>query len=68
MSKIIASLVLLSTLSSVATPAFALGGCGVNGHRDQWNNCVFGGQRQDYCLSTKGHYRVRMPNGIYRCL
>lgn len=53
--------------ASVTTPAFALGGCGPNGHRNYYGRCVFGGQRQDYCLRRTGHPAVRMPNGTLRC-
>ncbi len=60
--------VLVSSVLSAATPAFALGGCGANGHRDAWGHCVFGGQNQDYCLRTTGHPATRMPNGELRCL
>ena len=37
-------------------------------HRDQWGNCVLGGQNQDYCLATKGRPATRMPNGTWRCI
>ena len=43
--------VLSAVLASAATPAFALGGCGPNGHRNWYGRCVFGGQNQDWCLS-----------------
>jgi hypothetical protein len=56
-----------AALSSMATPAFALGGCGPNGHRNAWGYCVFGGQNQDWCLRTTGHPATRMPNGTLRC-
>jgi hypothetical protein len=72
MKKIVNALlgvVLLSAvLSSVTTPAFALGGCGPNRHRDVWGRCVFGGQNQDWCLRKTGHPATRMPNGTLRCL
>ena len=61
-------LVLATAISSVATPALALGGCGPNRHRDGWGNCVFGGQNQDYCLRKTGHTATRMPDGTLRCL
>ena len=35
-----------ATLSSAA-PAFALGGCGMNGHRNAYGRCVWGGQNQN---------------------
>ena len=60
--------VLSSALSSVATPALALGGCGANANRDAWGHCVFGGQNQNYCLRTTGHPATRMPDGTMRCL
>jgi hypothetical protein len=55
-------------ISSVATPALALGGCGPNGHRNGWGHCVFGGQNQDWCLRKTGHTATRMPDGTLRCL
>jgi hypothetical protein len=58
---------LSAALWSPATPAFALGGCGPNGHRDGWGQCVFGGQNQAWCLRTTGHPAVRMPDGTLRC-
>ena len=60
--------ILSTAIASMSTPASALGGCGKNGHRDQWGNCVFGGQNQDYCLATKGRPATRMPNGTWRCI
>jgi hypothetical protein len=60
--------ILCTALSSVATPALALGGCGPNGHRDAWGHCVFGGQNQDWCIRKTGHPATRMPNGTMRCL
>ena len=59
--------VLVATMSSLATPAFALGGCGPNGHRNAWGQCVFGGQNQAWCLRTTGHVATRMPDGTLRC-
>ncbi|TNC10407.1 hypothetical protein FF100_22295 [Methylobacterium terricola] len=59
----------LSTVASMMpTPASALGGCGPNGHRNYRGQCVFGGQRQNWCLRTKGHPAVRMPDGTLRCI
>jgi len=60
--------VLATALSSVATPALALGGCGPNGHRNAWGRCVFGGQNQDWCIRKTGHPATRMPDGTLRCL
>lgn len=68
-SAALLGIVILSTaILSMATPASALGGCGVNGHRNGAGRCVFGGQNQDYCIRTKGHPAVRMPNGTMRCI
>ena len=55
-------------VSSLATPAFALGGCGPNRHRNGFGMCVFGGQNQGSCLRRTGHVATRMPNGNLRCL
>ncbi len=60
--------VLSAGLSSLTTPAYALGNCGANGHRDGWGHCVYGGQNQDWCLRKTGHRATRMPNGTMRCL
>jgi hypothetical protein len=60
--------ILSAAISSVVTPAFALGGCGPNRHRDAWGHCVFGGQNQDFCLRKTGHTATRMPDGTLRCL
>jgi hypothetical protein len=57
--------ILTSVLS--VTPAFALGGCGPNGHRNAWGHCVFGGQNQAWCLRRTGHPAVCYPNGVCRC-
>ncbi len=57
--------VVLSTLS--VSPAFALGGCGQNRHRDEHGKCVSGGQREGYCLKTKGHTATREANGKVVC-
>ena len=69
LSTALAGLAILATVvSSVSTPALALGGCGPNGHRNAWGRCVFGGQNQAYCMRTKGHPAVRMPDGTLRCI
>ena len=54
-------------VASGATPAFALGGCGPNGHRNGAGRCVFGGQNEDWCLKHTGHRAVRGPDGKMRC-
>jgi hypothetical protein len=58
--------VVLSTAMSW-TPAFALGDCGPNRHRNAVGQCVYGGQNQDYCLKRTGHKATRMPDGTMRC-
>lgn len=60
--------VLSATASLMSTPASALGGCGQNAHRDRFGHCVFGGQRQDYCIRKTGHPAARMPDGTLRCM
>jgi hypothetical protein len=55
-----------ATLSPVA-PAFALGGCGPNGHRNPWGYCVWGGQNQNWCLRHTGHPATYVGNGVWRC-
>jgi hypothetical protein len=67
LSSALLGVVILSTVLSAATPAFALGGCGPNGHRNGWGQCVFGGQNQQWCLRTTGHTAVRAPDGTMRC-
>jgi hypothetical protein len=67
-AAVLGVVVLSIAMSSVATPAFALGKCGPNGHRDVFNRCVFGGQNQDFCMRRTGHPATRMPNGTLRCL
>jgi hypothetical protein len=62
-----AALVSISISSAVA-PAYALGGCGPNSHRNPWGQCVFGGQNQQWCLRHTGHTATRMPDGTLRCL
>jgi hypothetical protein len=59
---------IMSMVSSAIAPAYALGGCGPNAHRNQWGQCVFGGQNQQWCLRHTGHTATRMPDGTLRCL
>ena len=61
------AVVVFSTLSSAVTPAFALGGCGPNRHRNAYGHCVYGGQNEDWCLRHTGHPAVRAPNGKLIC-
>ena len=53
--KLLGLVVLSAVLSSAISPAFALGGCGPNRHRNGWGQCVWGGQNEDWCLRTTGH-------------
>lgn len=67
-AALLGAFVLSVTMSSVATPALALGGCGPNGHRNGAGVCVPGGQNQGWCIKKTGHPATRMPNGQLRCL
>ena len=40
--KLLGVVVISAALSSAITPAFALGGCGPNHHRNGWGQCVWG--------------------------
>jgi hypothetical protein len=55
-----------AALSSVE-PADALGGCGVNRHRNAYGRCVWGGQNQNWCLRATGHRAVYVGRGVWRC-
>jgi hypothetical protein len=58
----IASLAVAVLMAALSTaPAYALGGCGPNGHRNGWGRCVWGGQNQAWCLRQTGHTAV--PDG-----
>jgi hypothetical protein len=67
MIAIFGTAVSVGMLSFTAGPAYALGGCGDNGHRNSRGQCVFGGQNQRWCERTTGHPAVWMPNGTKRC-
>jgi hypothetical protein len=69
LSGALIGVMILSTGLSAVTPAFALGGCGPNRHRD-WatGQCLWGGQNQSWCLRQTGHEATRMPNGTMQCL
>ena len=60
-------LIFASALSASA-PAFALGGCGYNGHRNHWGRCVWGGQNQNWCLRHTGHRATYVGGGVWRCI
>ena len=65
--RLIAVVIVSTVLSSAVSPAFALGGCGPNRHRNGWGYCVWGGQNQNWCLRKTGHRAVRAPDGTLRC-
>ena len=67
-TSILALTLVSGTLFAAASPAFALGGCGPNYHRNAWGRCVWGGQNQDYCLRRTGHTATRMPDGRLVCV
>jgi len=65
MKKVSAALlgvvILSAALSSVVTPAFALGGCGPNMHRSSVSGrCIWGGQNQAWCLRHTGRTAIRV--------
>ena len=37
-------LLVVSTILTAVAPAYALGGCGPNRHRNGWGQCVWGGR------------------------
>jgi hypothetical protein len=57
-----------SVLSSAATPAFALGLCGPNGHRGPFGGCQFGGENQAFCPRQTGHVATPGPAGTRFCV
>jgi len=67
LSAALFGVVIFSTIVSSAAPAFALGGCGWNYHRNAWGQCVWGGQNQDWCLRRTGHPATPGPNGTWWC-
>ena len=67
-SALLGVVLLSAAVSSAVEPAFALGGCGPNRHRNGLGMCVWGGQNQGECFKRTGHTATRMPNGTLRCL
>jgi hypothetical protein len=65
--KLSAVLLGVAILSSAVTPAFALGDCGPNRHRNGWGYCVWGGQNQNWCLRHTGHMAAYGANGTRWC-
>jgi hypothetical protein len=68
LSAALLGVVIVSTaLSSVATPALALGDCGPNRHRGPLGHCRWGGQNEAWCLRHTGHVAAPGPNGTRWC-
>ncbi len=67
-ASLIGTVVVSMIIASTAAPAFALGGCGANYHRNAAGQCVWGGQNQSWCVRTTGHEAVRAPNGRLVCV
>jgi hypothetical protein len=65
--RLLGAVVLSAALLSAVDPAFALGGCGPNRHRNGWGHCVWGGQNQDWCVRKTGHPATRGPDGRLHC-
>jgi hypothetical protein len=59
--------IISATVATAVTPAFALGGCGPNRHRNPWGVCVWGGQNQAWCMRHTGHAATPGPNGTWWC-
>ena len=66
-NAILGALALTASLFAATTPAFALGACGRNGHRDAFGHCVFGGQNQAWCVRHTGHFTGHGPDGTRWC-
>jgi hypothetical protein len=60
-------IMVLSSTVMAMEPAFALGGCGPNRHRNRAGVCVYGGQNQGNCMKRTGHTAVRYGNGRMVC-
>ena len=66
-AKLLGVVILSAVVSSAVSPAFALGGCGPNFHRNWAGQCVWGGQNEGWCIKHTGHPAVRAPNGEMTC-
>jgi len=64
----LAAIAAFGAAATTAEPAFALGGCGFNYHRNWAGHCVWGGQNQDWCLRHTGHTAVSGPHGTWVCI
>ena len=67
-TALLGAVILSTALSSLATPALALGDCGPNGHRGPFGGCRFGGQNQAWCLRHTGHVATPGPGGTRWCI
>ena len=67
LSAALLGVVMISSVLSSVAPAFALGDCGPNRHRNPWGQCVWGGQNQAWCLRHTGHVAAYGPNGTRWC-
>jgi hypothetical protein len=67
-AALLGAVILSTALSSLATPALALGDCGPNGHRGPWGGCRFGCQNQAWCLRNTGHEAAFGPGGTRWCI
>jgi hypothetical protein len=68
LAKALGIAALTASILAAGSPAFALDGCGFNGHRNHWGRCVWGGQNQSYCLRKTGHPAVMSTNGAWVCV
>ena len=66
-AAILGAVIASAALASTTAPAFALGGCGADFHRDGAGRCVWGGQDEHWCLKHTGHAAERGPNGNWVC-
>jgi hypothetical protein len=66
-AALLGAVIVSTALSSLATPALALGDCGRNGHRGPLGHCRFGGQNEDWCLRHTGHVAAPGPHGTRWC-
>ena len=67
-AALLGAVIFSTALSSLATPALALGGCGPNAHRGPWGGCRFGGQNQAWCLRHTGHVATPGFGGTRWCV
>lgn len=63
---LLGALLAAATLSPAA-PAFALDGCGLNGHRNSRGHCEWGGQNQHWCQRQTGHPATYLGHDVWHC-